>query len=176
MAFQITGVSFVCSPVGTGPDQRKHQSSASLTFVRGIHRWPVNSPHKRPVTRKMFPFYDVIMIYLRHSGTRSTIINWLHIISNELTSLLIHEITWCHLSLGRVFQRIEMFWSTLFWSEFFNVSRCFGQQVLVHEIVGLWINMNWVNEYHNILWRYATLNYGAIMTFMRFDWLKIQQL
>ena len=40
----------------------KYQSSASLTFVRGIHRWPVNSPHKRPVTRKMFPFDDVIML------------------------------------------------------------------------------------------------------------------
>ena len=35
--------------------------SASLAFVRGIHRWPVNSPHKGPVTRKMFPFNDVIM-------------------------------------------------------------------------------------------------------------------
>ena len=42
-------------------DQRKHQSSASLAFVWGIHRWPVNSPHKWPVTRKMFPFDDVIM-------------------------------------------------------------------------------------------------------------------
>ena len=42
-------------------DQRKHQSSASLAFVRGIHRGPVNSPHKWPVTRKMFPFDDVIM-------------------------------------------------------------------------------------------------------------------
>ena len=41
---------------------KKHQSSASLYFVRGIHRWPVNSPHKRPVTRKMFPFDDVIMM------------------------------------------------------------------------------------------------------------------
>ena len=40
---------------------RKHQSSASQAFVRGIHRWPVNSPHKGPVTRKMFPFEDVIM-------------------------------------------------------------------------------------------------------------------
>ena len=40
---------------------RKHQSSASLAFVRGIHRGPVNSPHKWPVTRKMFPFDDVIM-------------------------------------------------------------------------------------------------------------------
>ena len=44
-----------------GADQRKHQSSASLAFVRGIHRWPVNSSHKGPVTRKMFPFDDVIM-------------------------------------------------------------------------------------------------------------------
>ena len=41
-------------------DQRKHQSSASLAFVWGIHRWPVNFPHKGPVTRKMFPFDDVI--------------------------------------------------------------------------------------------------------------------
>ena len=41
--------------------QRKHQSSASLAFVRGSHRRPVNSPHKWPVTRKMFPFDDVIM-------------------------------------------------------------------------------------------------------------------
>ena len=32
--------------------------------MRGIHRWPVNSPHKGPVTRKMFPFDDVIMTVL----------------------------------------------------------------------------------------------------------------
>ena len=43
-------------------DQRKHQSSASLAFVRRIHRRPVNSPHKWPVTRKMFSFDDVIMV------------------------------------------------------------------------------------------------------------------
>ena len=34
--------------------------------VRGIHRWPVNSPHKRPVTRKMLPFEDVIMFPSYH--------------------------------------------------------------------------------------------------------------
>ena len=44
---------------------RKHQSSASLAFVREIHRGPVNFPHKWPVTRKMFPFDDVIMIEAR---------------------------------------------------------------------------------------------------------------
>ena len=53
--------SFVYSAVCSGTDQRKHQSSASLAFVRGIHRLPVNSPHKGPVTRQMFPFDDVIM-------------------------------------------------------------------------------------------------------------------
>ena len=61
MASLITGVSIVNSTVCSDADQRKHQSSASLAFVRGIHRWPVNSPHKGQVTRKMFPFDDVIM-------------------------------------------------------------------------------------------------------------------
>ena len=44
-----------------GVDQRKLQSSTSLAFMRGIHRWPVNSMHKGPVTRKMCPFDDIIM-------------------------------------------------------------------------------------------------------------------
>ena len=61
MASQITSLTVVCSIVYSGADQRKHQSSALLAFVRGIHRWPVNSPHKGPVTRKMFPFDGVIM-------------------------------------------------------------------------------------------------------------------
>ena len=64
MASQITSLTIVYSTVYSGVHQRKHQSSASLAFVRGIHRWPVNSPHKRPVTRKMFPFDDVIMLNL----------------------------------------------------------------------------------------------------------------
>ena len=62
MASQITSLTIVYLIVHSGADQRKHQSSASLAFVRGIHRWPVNSPHKWPVTRKMFPFDDVIMM------------------------------------------------------------------------------------------------------------------
>ena len=61
MASQITSLPIVYLTVYSDPDQRKHQSSASLAFVWGIHRWPVNSPHKWPVTRKMFPFDDVIM-------------------------------------------------------------------------------------------------------------------
>ena len=61
MASQITSLTIVYSTVYPGADQRKHQSSASLAFVRGFHRWSVNSPFKGPVTRKIFPFDDVIM-------------------------------------------------------------------------------------------------------------------
>ena len=61
MESQITGVLIVYSTICSGADQTKHQTSASLALVRGIHRWPVNSPHKGSVTRKMCPFHDVIM-------------------------------------------------------------------------------------------------------------------
>ena len=61
MSSQIPSFTIVYSTVYSGADQRTHQSSASLAFVRGIHRWPVNSPHKGPVTRKMFLFDDVII-------------------------------------------------------------------------------------------------------------------
>ena len=54
IASQITSLTIVYSTVYSDTDQRKHQSSASLAFVRGIHKWPV--------TRKMFPFDDVIII------------------------------------------------------------------------------------------------------------------
>ena len=65
MASQITGVSVVFSIICSCADQRNHQKSASLAFVRGIHQWSVNSLHKGPVTRKMFPLNDVIMHCVR---------------------------------------------------------------------------------------------------------------
>ena len=74
MASQVTNLTIVYSTVYSGADQRKQQSSVSLAFARGIHRWPVNSPHKGPVTRKMFPFDDIIMKSLYRiswSGTTS---------------------------------------------------------------------------------------------------------
>ena len=61
IASQITSLTIVYSTVYSDVDQRKHQSSASLAFVREIHRGPVNLPHKWSVTRKMFPFDDFIM-------------------------------------------------------------------------------------------------------------------
>ena len=54
MASQITGVSIVYSTVCWGTDQRKHENSTSLAFVRGIHRWPVNSPPKGQQRGKCF--------------------------------------------------------------------------------------------------------------------------
>ena len=71
MASQITSFMSVCPTVYSGTNERKHQSSESLAFVRGIHRWPVNSPHKGSVTQKMFPFDDVIMILLCFLQCRS---------------------------------------------------------------------------------------------------------
>ena len=62
MASQIISIQTVCSAVCSGPHQMKHQSSAIPACVRGIHRSPVDSPHKGPVTRKMLPFDDVIMV------------------------------------------------------------------------------------------------------------------
>ena len=59
MASQITSLNIAYSSVYSGADERKHRSSASLAFVR--EQWPVNFPHKVPVTRKMFLFDDVIM-------------------------------------------------------------------------------------------------------------------
>ena len=84
MASQITSLTIVYSTVYSGADQSKHQSSASLAFMWGIHRGPVNSPHKWPVTQKMFPFDDVIM-------DSNTQVNWgrKHFICQGLTEILV---------------------------------------------------------------------------------------
>ena len=72
MASQIIGILIVYSTVCSGADKRKHPSSASPAFVGGINRWPVNSPHKGPVTRKVFPCDDVIM----HCVIMATKLGW----------------------------------------------------------------------------------------------------
>ena len=72
MASQVTSLTIVYSTVYPGVNQRKHQSSESMAAVRGIHRWPVNSPHKGPVTRdddviltaEYWCFFDVSLIKL----------------------------------------------------------------------------------------------------------------
>ena len=67
MTSQITRLTIVYLTLHSGADQRKYQSFASLAFVRGIHRWPVNCPHKWPVTRKMFSFDGIIIFSLFYS-------------------------------------------------------------------------------------------------------------
>ena len=71
IASEITSLTVVYSTVYSDADQRKHQSSASLAFVRGINRRPVNSPHKWPITRKMFSFDDVIILLLCHRSNHT---------------------------------------------------------------------------------------------------------
>ena len=78
-ASQITSLTFVYSTVYSDADQRKHQSSASVVFLRGIHRGQVNSPHKWPVTRKMFPFDDVIMSTVPAQDHFLNLMNMAHI-------------------------------------------------------------------------------------------------
>ena len=98
MASQITSLTIVYSTVYSDADQRKHQSSASLAFVRGIHRAPVNSPHKWPVTRKMFPFDDVIMLISMGPSQLRQIVtkNWIAILKYMLyfTQLQINTRQW----------------------------------------------------------------------------------
>ena len=64
------------STVYLSADLWKNQSSPPLAFVRGIHRGPVNSPHNGPVTRKMFPFDDVIMAAIGDHRTVDEIYRW----------------------------------------------------------------------------------------------------
>ena len=81
MVSQITSLTIVYSTAFSGADQRKHQSSASLAFVRRIH----HSPLKWPVTRKMFPFDDVIM-----QRPYSKWHLWLSVVVHRMTSAGFH--------------------------------------------------------------------------------------
>ena len=96
MASQITSLTIVYSTVYSGTDQRKHQSSASLAFARGIHRGPVNFLHKGSVTRKMFPFNDAIMICIWHSTSTWRLVQERRN-SSALAMALLEKQT-CHLS------------------------------------------------------------------------------
>ena len=89
IASKITSLTIVYSTVYSGVDQRKHESSASLAFVWGIHRGPVNSLHKGPVTRKMFPFDDVIMDL---SGSVELVTSSIHFLSRHCAIYIYHHL------------------------------------------------------------------------------------
>ena len=104
MASQITSLTVAYSTVYSDADQRKHQRSASPAFVWGIHRGSVNSPHSWPVTRKIFPFDDVIMRICLHATL--TLYVWLFF-------SFIQTSTACFM-LGINFQQNSGFWRQLF--------------------------------------------------------------
>ena len=101
MVSQITSLTIIYSNVYSGADQRKHQISVSLAFVRGIHRWPVNSPHKGPVTRKMIPFDDVVMCcyktckHLRNFHRKIKQEYWLNVLQVRFNAWTTNAVLWC---------------------------------------------------------------------------------
>ena len=123
MASQINSLTILYSTVYLGLNQRKYHSSASLAFVRGILRCPGNSPHKWPVTRKMFGFDDVIMgqIYLvllhwhrdSHKITPTPVTSpwriWVKSIGSEL-----HETYHCAPIFDKTNSVITMKWNFVF--------------------------------------------------------------
>ena len=150
----ITGVSIVYSTICSCADQRKHQSSASLAFVRGIHRWPVNSHHKGPVTRKMLPFDDVIMFkwkfWLVVLKLNSAIDGWgiyceIACIGSSLDftngkSKLIPVMVWCRQAtrhyLKQCWPRFLSIYivtrSQLFWTTFINFNKLLSYRTFEH--------------------------------------------
>ena len=92
MASQITSLTIVYTTVYSDADHRKLQSSASLAFMQGIHRGPVNFPHKVPVTRKVFPFDDVIMLKnsekTSHSSPFIRVSYWVFCCINSINEVL----------------------------------------------------------------------------------------
>ena len=90
MASQITSLTIVYLSVYSGADKKKHRSSASLASVLVIHRWPVNSPHKGPANRKMFPFDDVIMSRFAPSQWETALL-WLGASLESQPCMLFHH-------------------------------------------------------------------------------------
>ena len=92
VASQITSLTIVYSTVYWGADQRKHQSSASLAFVRVM--WPVNSPHKWPITPNMFPFDDVIICFHDIMFDKLSII----LVFSKMNTMVRHNLIWIYMT------------------------------------------------------------------------------
>ena len=121
MSVMESSLSIVYSTVCSGADQRKHHSSTSLAFVRGIHRWPVNSPHNGPVAWKMFPFDDVIMHHFAIQIHNSKLSNPReHAQHKSPVSLLYHQ--WRYHSLALNHQYKVNFRGILFFFKLFVAS------------------------------------------------------
>ena len=106
MASQITSLTIVYSTIYSGADQRKHQSSASLAFLRVIHRWPVNSSHKWPVTRKCFHLMTSSCVRRYVMSLRESILTYCHLDHRELTSASSVELNKKYFSFMKVHSKI----------------------------------------------------------------------
>ena len=137
IASRITSLTVVYSTVYSDTDQRKHQSSASLAFLWGIHRGPVNSPHKWPVTRKMFPFDDFIMNdIIRHHAAWSTLVQVMACCLFSIKPLFKLMLIYCplsHLNKSKhtfYFNKNNLkassakWWSFYFWSQWVKWTWC----------------------------------------------------
>ena len=107
MIYRITGFLIVYATVCSGADRTKHQSSSPLAFVQGIHRWPVISPHKGPVTRKMFLFDDIVMPF----STLESLTHW----GRDKKTASISQMTFSHAFWTRMYEfRWRFQWSLFF--------------------------------------------------------------
>ena len=86
MASQITSLTIVYSTVNSAPIKENIKAPHHWPSWGEFTGWPVNSPHKGPVTRKMLPFHDVIM-KLVWDGCHSTAL--------VKKSTLAELIAWC---------------------------------------------------------------------------------
>ena len=105
---QITSITIVYSTVYSDADQIKHPSSASMAFVRGIHRTPVNSTHKWPVTRKMLSFDDVILSIMGCNQLHDNYHGWIQIMTirkwNDVSKAVLNKyLLW--FSIAQIFNK-----------------------------------------------------------------------
>ena len=92
MASQIAGIPIVYQTVCSGADQRKYQSSESLAFVRGIHRWPMNSPHKGNAENVSIWWRHREILWLNLYGECISLIKWHLYITTKITKW--HQLWW----------------------------------------------------------------------------------
>ena len=148
MASQITGISIVCSTVGSGTNQRKHQNSASLAFVREIHQWLVNSPHKGPVMRNMFPFDDIMYT------------NGQHWISRWLGSWLA-GCSWLNLGQFVIIRSCSCYSIYIRADSRFAPSQ--WEMLLLCNDVSHWLGTSLESTLYMIQWQVITLNNGPVL-------------
>ena len=128
MASLITSFTVVYLIVYSNADQWKHQCSALLAFVRGIHRWPVNSPYKGLVTRKMFSFDDVSMMLESQFW-----IVW--IVTTNFSKSILSMDPWIHGTPWVVF--VSAFWNYIFMKDVVYMEYQWGQGMR------LWAMLQW---------------------------------